>query len=81
MLLALKNSMNVCPGPQELYYSKHMDMNPTKRVCSILYTLATTEQQARISYSMIYIRSIYMHDCMWELINLNNQNTNIVRVG
>ena len=33
MFLALKNCMNVCPGPQELYNSKHMDMSPTRRVC------------------------------------------------
>ena len=30
MFLALKN---VCPGPQELYNSKHVDMNPTRRGC------------------------------------------------
>ena len=28
MLLALKNCMNIYPCPQELYNSKHMDMNP-----------------------------------------------------
>ena len=27
MLLALKNCMNVCPRPQELYNRKHMDMS------------------------------------------------------
>ena len=31
MLLALKNSMNVCSRPQELYNSKHVDMSPTRR--------------------------------------------------
>ena len=36
--IALKNCMNVCPGPQELYNSKHMDMSPTRRVC-ITYTV------------------------------------------
>ena len=45
--LSLKIYMNVCPGPKELYNSKHMDMNPTRRVnlyhiYSTLYTLATT---------------------------------------
>ena len=32
--------LNVCPCPQELYNSKHMDMdmNPTRRVC-ITYTV------------------------------------------
>ena len=29
---------HVCPGPQELYNSKHMDMNPTRRDC-ITYTV------------------------------------------
>ena len=39
MFLALKNCMNVCPGPQDPYNSKHnMDMNPTRRVC-ITYTV------------------------------------------
>ena len=38
MLLALKNCMNVCPGPWELYNSKDMDMSPTGRVC-ITYTV------------------------------------------
>ena len=33
MFSALKNCMNVCPGPQEPYNSKHMDMNPTRRDC------------------------------------------------
>ena len=36
--LTLKNYMNVYPGPQELYNSKHMDMSPTRRVC-ITYTV------------------------------------------
>ena len=34
MFLALKNCMNVCPGPQELCNSKlykHMDMSPTRK--------------------------------------------------
>ena len=35
---ALKNCMNVCPGPQELYTSKHMEMNTTRRDC-ITYTV------------------------------------------
>ena len=38
MFLAPKNCMNVCPGPQELYNSKHMDMSPTRRDC-ITYTV------------------------------------------
>ena len=41
MFSALKNCMNVCSGPQELYNSKHMDMNPMRRVCiPYLYPVA-----------------------------------------
>ena len=38
MFLALKNCMNVCPQPQELYSSKHMEKSPTRRDC-ITYTV------------------------------------------
>ena len=38
MFSALKNCMNVCPGPQKLYNSKHVDTSPTKRDC-ITYTV------------------------------------------
>ena len=38
MLLAPKNCMNVCHRPQELYSSKHMGMNSTRRDC-ITYTV------------------------------------------
>ena len=45
MLLALKNCMNVCPRPQELYISKHMDMSlqggSVSHIQYTLYTLAT----------------------------------------
>ena len=49
MFLALKNGMNVYPGPQELHNSKHIyghDHEPYEEglhhIYSTLYTLATT---------------------------------------
>ena len=47
MFLAFKNCMNLCPGPQELYNSKHnYGHDPYKEglyhIYSTLYTLATT---------------------------------------
>ena len=46
MLLALKKCVNVCPGPQELYTSRHIGREPYKEgvhhIYSILHTLATT---------------------------------------
>ena len=44
MFLTLKNCMNVCPGPQKVYNSKHMDINPTRRVYTVpcIRTLGTT---------------------------------------
>ena len=42
MFLALKNCMNVYPGPQKLYNSKHMDMGSISHTYSTWYILATT---------------------------------------
>ena len=46
MLLALKKCVNVCPGPQELYTSRHIGREPYKEdvhlIYIILHTLATT---------------------------------------
>ena len=36
--MILKNIINVCPGPQELCDSKHVDMNPTRKICIIYIT-------------------------------------------
>ena len=37
--LALKNCMNVCPDPQKLYNSQHMDMNLQRETVSHIHYL------------------------------------------
>ena len=74
--------MNVCPGPQELYSSKHIDMNPIQRetvshIIQYLVYLKLSNCKATV-YKHIYIY-IYIIG-VTQLSMLHAQNTTYVYV-